>query len=170
MNITDNLTEAGGPTPPEEDRPQDSSMSADALSAQGPSWQEQDETLGAMWMRKCSPQEIADALGRSIPAIMTRAARLGLPRRSAPGRKPGQQKASGSQTEAARAATRQRADSHAARVDLDDAAPKYAERVCLMCLSRFQSAGRHNRICPSCKNSSEYASASSLPDIQHSTL
>ena len=54
-----------------------------------PGWQEQDGTLREMWVRNATPQAIAEALGRSIPAIMTRAARLGLPRRAAPGRKPG---------------------------------------------------------------------------------
>ncbi len=52
-------------------------------------WQEQDGILREMWMRNQSPTAIAEALGRSVPAIMTRAARLGLPRRFAPGRKPG---------------------------------------------------------------------------------
>lgn len=170
MNTTDDLTEEGRALPPQNDPQQDSSSSVDAQAAPGPSWQEQDETLRAMWMRKCGPQEIADALGRSIPAIMTRAARLGLPRRSAPGRKPGQQKAVDSQSGAARATARQKNDALASRHNADDEIPKYSERICLMCLSRFQSAGRHNRICPSCKNSSEYASASALPDIQYSTL
>ena len=38
-------------------------------------------------------------------------------------------------------------------------------RVCLMCLNKFQSMGRHNRICPTCKNSAEFRSGSRLPDF-----
>jgi hypothetical protein len=34
-----------------------------------------------------------------------------------------------------------------------------------MCLRPFQSQGRHNRICSSCKGSSEYASATALSEI-----
>src|SRR5580704_3379076 len=55
----------------------------------GASWQEQDVVLRDLWMQNKTPQQISEALGRSVPAIMTRAVRLGLPRRSAPGRKPG---------------------------------------------------------------------------------
>ncbi|MER2519080.1 MAG: hypothetical protein ABTQ34_00115 [Bdellovibrionales bacterium] len=171
MNTSDYLTEEGGTMPPHETPPTDIPSSAPSNALSGPNWHEQDETLRVMWMRKCAPQEISDALGRSIPAIMTRAARLGLPRRSAPGRKPGQQKSSESQGSAsARAAARARAESATGIHSETEHATKYSERICLMCLSRFQSAGRHNRICPSCRNSSEYASASALPDIQYSTL
>lgn len=169
MNISDDLTADGETMTPA--APTDALPSGAGFAVSGPSWQEQDETLRAMWMRKCSPQEISDALGRSVPAIMTRAARLGLPRRSAPGRKPGQQKQQETKPkDASRATARQRDEAYPGGRALDDDAPKYAERICLMCLSRFQSAGRHNRICPSCKNSSEYSSASALPDIQYSTL
>jgi hypothetical protein len=43
--------------------------------------------------------------------------------------------------------------------------PATSLRICLMCLNKFESFGRHNRICTTCKNSSEYESASSLAEI-----
>jgi hypothetical protein len=131
-----------------------------AAAVSGPSWQEQDVLLREMWTQNKTPQEISDALGRSIPAIMTRAARLGLPRRSAPGRKPGQR--SFSQQGTAYQATRRappRTTSYA------DAPVQTSLRVCLMCLKKFESLGRHNRICSSCKGSAEYETASALPNI-----
>jgi len=121
----------------------------------GPTWQEQDATLRELWLQNQPPQAIADALGRSIPAIMTRAARLGLPRRAAPGRKPGVR----------------RTESHGVARHIVRAAPatgvavQTSLRVCLMCLSKFESLGRHNRICSTCKGSSEYESASSLSEL-----
>ncbi len=54
-----------------------------------PSWLDQDVALRRLWEENKTPEAIAEELGRSIAAIMTRAARLGLPRRSAPGRKRG---------------------------------------------------------------------------------
>ena len=132
-----------------------------AAVAVGPSWAEQDGVLRDMWLQNKSPQDIAATLSRSVAAIMTRAARLGLPRRAAPGRKPGgTRSAEGAvtvRTAVPRAASRGVAD--------ENAAPQTSARICLMCLRSFQSQGRHNRICPSCKNSSEYESASSIPDI-----
>jgi len=127
----------------------------------GPNWQEQDGVLRDLWLQNKTPQEIADALNRSIAAIMTRAARLGLPRRSAPGRKPGSRRTmdgADGQTRAPRAAR------HSVR-DHDASAPQPSARICLMCLRSFQSMGRHNRICPSCKGSSDYAAAASVADI-----
>jgi hypothetical protein len=129
-----------------------------------PSWQEQDITLRDMWTQNKSQQEIADALGRSIPAIMTRAARLGLPRRSAPGRKPGQRSVNHQGAAAAYATTR-RAAPRAAMGSSAEAQPQTSPRVCLMCLKKFESFGRHNRICTSCKGSAEYETASALPNI-----
>jgi hypothetical protein len=127
----------------------------------GPSWQEQDVVLREMWGQNKSPQEIADALSRSIPAIMTRAARLGLPRRSAPGRKPGQRTLSQhGMTSAAPRRVIPRQTSMSA-----DILMQTSLRICLMCLKKFESAGRHNRICSSCKNSAEYETASALPNI-----
>ena len=88
-----------------------------------PGWHDQDGLLRDMWLRNQTPQAIASALGRSVPAVMTRAARLGLPRRSAPGRKPSvrteQQTGDGGRAPPARAKTalrRDRASDFASRV------------------------------------------------------
>lgn len=127
----------------------------------GASWQEQDGTLRDMWMQNKTPQEISDVLGRSVPAIMTRAARLGLPRRAAPGRKPG--------SGATRRFPTPDGQRPPRRSIVSDSAPAVVShagvRVCLMCLRKFESAGRHNRICAPCKGSSEYAQAATLPDV-----
>jgi hypothetical protein len=133
-----------------------------AMPAQtGPSWQEQDIVLREMWGQNKTPQEIGDALGRSVPAIMTRAARLGLPRRSAPGRKPGQRTLS--QQGLSPAVARRVAPKAAA--SFPDTPVQTSLRICLMCLKKFESSGRHNRICSTCKNSAEYETASALPNI-----
>jgi len=121
----------------------------------GPTWQEQDATLRELWLKNQPPQAIADALGRSVPAIMTRAARLGLPRRAAPGRKPGVRRTEG---HTSRPPLRAAPMSTAVQVQT-------SLRVCLMCLNKFESLGRHNRICSTCKGSSEYESASSLSEL-----
>lgn len=147
------------PTPPSAAGP-DAAGNSHGLA--GPSWQEQDGLLRDLWMQNKTPQEISTLLERSVAAIMTRAARLGLPRRSAPGRKPGSRRMheeSGQvRASAPRTAIRQTRE--------DDAyAPQPSARVCLMCLRSFQSQGRHNRICPSCKGSSQYEAAVSLADI-----
>jgi len=132
-------------------------------SGDGPNWQEQDGILRDMWMRNQSPAEIAEALGRSVPAIMTRAARLGLPRRFAPGRKPGRRPMETNASATARTSTA-RATSSASEAE-NAASSQVSTRICLMCLTKFQSLGRHNRICPTCKNSAEFESASRLPDL-----
>ena len=129
----------------------------------GASWQEQDGVLRDLWMQNKTQQEISDVLGRSIAAIMTRAARLGLPRRSAPGRKPGSTRrilTENGQGPPPRSTPRQ-----ASRTSGDEAAPQPSTRICLMCLNAFQSQGRHNRICSSCKGTAEYGSAVALADI-----
>lgn len=127
------------------------------------SWQDQDPVLRDLWMKNQTPQQIADVLGRSVPAIMTRAARLGLPRRSAPGRKPGVRRQDrmmvGGQPGAMTTTARPRLSPAV------EAPPQTSLRVCLMCLTKFESAGRHNRICSSCKGSAEYETASSLPEL-----
>jgi hypothetical protein len=134
---------------------------APAAPAAAPNWQDQDPLLRDMWMQNKTPQEISEALGRSVPAIMTRAARLGLPRRSAPGRKPGRRPldASGAPSD------RRGPQRISIALPAQDAPPQTSLRICLMCLAKFESAGRHNRICMSCKGSAEYESASALPDI-----
>ena len=129
----------------------------------GPSWQEQDGLLRDLWMQNKTPQEISAALERSVAAIMTRAARLGLPRRSAPGRKPGSRRLHGGDDRSIRT-TAPRPATRAAR-DGETPIAQPSARVCLMCLRSFQSQGRHNRICPSCKSSAQYEAAVSLADI-----
>ena len=126
----------------------------------GPSWQEQDILLRDLWTQNKTQQEISDILGRSIAAIMTRAARLGLPRRSAPGRKPGSRRVP--QNGEVRMTSPRPASNRTSENKSD---PQTSTRICLMCLRSFASLGRHNRICPSCKNSSEYESAVALSDI-----
>ncbi len=128
--------------------------------ALGPSWQDQDKILRDMWLQNNTPQMIAEALNRSIPAIMTRAARLGLPRRSAPGRKPGRR-----QTENRESPFMPQRMPNRVTREATDTVVTTSPRICLMCLNKFESAGRQNRICPSCKGSSEYESASALPEL-----
>jgi hypothetical protein len=128
--------------------------------ATGPSWQEQDILLRDLWIQNKTPQEISAVLNRSVAAIMTRAARLGLPRRSAPGRKPGSRRVL--QGDDVRL-TSPRPSSNKPPENNPDAGT--STRICLMCLRPFPSLGRHNRICPSCKNSTEYESAMSLSEI-----
>lgn len=130
----------------------------------GPSWQEQDATLRDLWLQNKTPQEISDVLNRSVAAIMTRAARLGLPRRAAPGRKPGSRRMPDSSGEQQH--TRVSTPRPATRVATEgEVVAQPSARICLMCLRSFQSQGRHNRICSSCKGSAEYGAAVSLADI-----
>ena len=129
-------------------------------STSGPTWQDQDILLRDLWSQNKSPQEISSTLGRSIAAIMTRAARLGLPRRSAPGRKAGSRRPP--QNGEVRLSS-PRPSSNRRQENTDEA--QTSTRICLMCLRSFPSLGRHNRICPACKNSSEYESAVSLSEI-----
>ncbi|MDP9195153.1 MAG: hypothetical protein M3O22_00015 [Pseudomonadota bacterium] len=126
----------------------------------GPSWSDQDQDLRSLWQAGQPPWEIASALGRSVPAIMTRAARLGLPRRFTPGRKPRSVR-NGEQAAAARAARN--------AVKAENPGNKQL-RVCLMCTSDFWSGGPHNRICPRCKDSPEYTSASRLGEHTISSM
>src|ERR1043166_776666 len=123
-----------------------------------PSWTEQDEVLTSMWQKGKKPESIAQALGRSTAAVMTRAARLGLQRRFAPGRKPKKM----SDPEKSLANMRNMARLAGA---MQTTPQQQSFRICLMCLTRFQSQGRHNRICSSCKNSPEYRTAAGLPDV-----
>ena len=127
----------------------------------GPSWHEQDERLRELWMGHMGPPEIAEVLGRTVSAIMTRAARLGLPRRMAPGRKMGYKlkpKDSFVVSSAPRTPVYE-------AVKVPTVGEITSTRVCLMCLSKFESAGRHNRICAPCKGSADYVRGSTLPDI-----
>ncbi len=138
------------------------SMSAPAAVT---SWQEQDGVLREMWLHHQTPAAIAQALNRSVAAIMTRAARLGLPRRSAPGRKPGRRTSDtgvNSSTAMGRSAMPRTNNAASETIEVSS---QTMERVCLMCLGKFQSIGRHNRICSNCKNSAEYESGARLPDL-----
>ena len=155
------------PTP--EDRPAASPLAEGGVNVLGGSWQEQDIVLRDLWMQNKTPQQISDVLGRSIPAIMTRAARLGLPRRSAPGRKPGagaSRRLPSPHDDNGLQETRRSTASAQRQQETQSESPSQASlRVCLMCLRKFESIGRHNRICAPCKGSSEYNQASTLPDV-----
>ncbi len=165
----------------------DSSSAADT-GASVSSWHEQDRPLSEMWMQGVSPEEIAGKLGRSVAAVMTRVSRLGLPRRAAPGRKPGvrYEKSGGVRRRmaindgkgikkdarsiksisdvAVAAMSAVKARGRPAGATIPHISPDVSERVCLMCLSKFMSAGKHNRICSRCKDTSEYMMGSSLPE------
>ncbi len=131
-----------------------------------PNWLEQDDRLRAYWEEHKPPEEIAALLGRTVAAVMTRAARLGLPRRAAPGRKRGYKR---SESETRERSVRIKArKARAAAYVVEDEPPASVDvrvRVCLMCLQKFESEGRHNRICPSCKGSADYMTGSSTPDF-----
>lgn len=137
-----------------------------AVSLLGPSWQEQDGILRDLWLQNKTPQEIAEDLNRSVAAVMTRAARLGLPRRTAPGRKPGVRRMDGGQREEQQTArVPVMRTSNALPSAAGDLPSQASTRVCLMCLREFRSMGRHNRICSSCKSSSEYEAAVATSDL-----
>jgi len=136
-------------------------------------WADQDDRLKEMWVEQKSPEDIANALGRSVAAIMTRAARLGLPRRKSPGRKRGYKR---SETVKRKPKVKKspRVKVHVSTNDLTEA-DKIAQerikfRVCLMCLNKFESLGAFNRICPSCKGSAEYTKGSSTPDFSFKVM
>lgn len=131
-----------------------------------PNWTEQDEQLRAFWLDHKTPEEIASALGRSVAAVMTRAARLGLPRRAAPGRKRGYRRAdTGAPREKTVRVRVTRTSSSTEEEAWQQPREETKMRVCLMCLRKFESQGRHNRICPACKGSAEYATGNSTPDF-----
>lgn len=138
----------------------------------GVSWLDQDEQLRTMWLDKKSPEDISAVLGRSVAAIMTRAARLGLPRRAAPGRKRGYKRTDAPKRKAASSAPRIRirAATHDTTEEEKAAQERIKSRVCLMCLNKFQSMGSFNRICPSCKGSAEYVKGSSTPDFSFKVM
>lgn len=131
-------------------------------------WQDQDALLRTLWLENKTPDEISEQLGRSVAAIMTRAARLSLPRRSAPGRKRGYKRTDAPRRIRSSAVSTCSKMQHKSSVcdELEEVVnPEIVARVCLMCLKKFQSQGRHNRICPSCKGSAEYSTGSATPDF-----
>ncbi len=147
--------------PPEDsDKPQTQETAPRATSPTlgMPSWTEQDVRLTELWQKGEKPDAIAQVLNRSVAAVMTRAARLGLQRRFAPGRKP--KKLSYEEMNQANMRNMARLSSQ-----LQTTPAPLSHRICLMCLSRFQSQGRHNRICQNCKDSPEYRQGSGLPDV-----
>lgn len=128
-----------------------------------PNWAEQDDLLRSLWHEGKTPEDIGEKLGRSVAAIMTRAARLGLPRRAAPGRKRGyKREAMPRQEKKVRVRIRR---SYAEEEAEEKVASEACMRICLMCLNKFQSEGKHNRICPACKGSADYMTGSSTPDF-----
>jgi len=149
-------TEAATPSFPTNDN-------AGAAAVAG-SWAQQDPILRDLWAKNLTPEQISVHLGRSVAAIMTRAARLGLPRRFAPGRKP-IVRAAGTP-----ALQRQRPARSFTKEMFGEALTPTAARVmrmCLMCTHPFQSHGSHNRICPKCKGSPDYESGSRLNDTEY---
>jgi hypothetical protein len=129
------------------------------------SWAEQDEVLRNLWLAGEAPPQIAEKLGRSVAAIMTRAARLGLPRRFAPGRKPTTRRTF---LPTQQRLPLQRRPETAKPAETTPAKP-LVDRICLMCLTKFPSQGAHNRICASCKDSNDYSAGSRLPDLDFPT-
>jgi hypothetical protein len=135
-------------------------------------WLDQDSLLRELWAEGVPQDKIAERLNRTVAAIMTRAVRLGLPRRASPGRKPGFRQMGGGlrqrpSKKAVAATTKAERDAKMA-ADLESAKrsnPEAAERICLMCLRKFLSEGRHNRICPTCKSGVSYAAACGLPEM-----
>ncbi len=135
-------------------------------------WQAQDPILRDLWIKR-TPEEIAVLLGRTVGAIRTRAARLGLPRRAPPGRKPGSRMMREEDLSALHGVPYPSGESEGQvfkpkRIRPAEEKPAIdppVRRICLMCLSEFPSLGRHNRICPSCKESAEYGAATSLAEI-----
>ena len=132
------------------------------------SWREHDEKLRKMWIQGLSQYDIAKELDRSPAAVMTRAARLGLPRRMSAGRKIGGKNAPKSNPN--KVPHHKYTYKKSAVKKEEQPEIEYIERICLMCLKKFTSEGRFNRICPSCKASSEYHRASSLSEIQLGTI
>lgn len=151
------MTEPSSTAVPEDQDP--AALDALLVSAGGPTWQDQDAVLRDLWLQNLPPPVIAEKLGRSVAAIMTRAVRLGLPRRAAPGRKPGRRLPTTDKPAESRTRVATRAEEQAAIV------PQAEPRICLMCLTKFASAGRHNRICNPCKGTADYLAASAIPNI-----
>jgi hypothetical protein len=151
---------SGNPTGSNNDR--DDGAFRNTAPTMTPSWTEQDEILTSLWQKGEKPEQIAQSLNRSVAAVMTRAARLGLQRRFAPGRKAKRANDPESGLANLRNAARLSAQ-------IQTTPPQQSHRICLMCLSRFQSHGRHNRICQSCKDGPEYRSAAGLPDVDVGT-
>ena len=151
------MTEPSSTTLPDETDPV--ALDAMLVPAGGPTWQEQDGVLRDLWLQNLPPPVIAEKLGRSVAAIMTRAVRLGLPRRAAPGRKPGRRLPATDKVTEAKTRLAVRAEEQPASL------PQAEPRICLMCLTKFASAGRHNRICSPCKGTADYMAASAIPNI-----
>jgi len=126
-----------------------------ALSPPTVTWAEQGHDLREMWFENTPTEEIAQRLGRSANAVLTQAARMGLPRRVASGRK--------GRTAAPRlpdsgGMMKLRMDFSARAQPMVPVQSMRKERQCLMCSTAFQSSGAHNRICQRCKAGVHYQS------------
>ncbi len=124
-------------------------------------WAEQWDDLKVMWNDGLPTDEIAENLGRSVSAVLTQAARLGLARRSAPGRKAQAAPLPSTIRRAVHPDQASNVIAFHAREEaaiLENTAPRHEkrERSCLMCSTSFTSIGSHNRICPRCKSGSAY--------------
>ena len=133
-------------------------------------WADQDDDLQRFWLAGLDVPAISALLGRSPSAVLTRAARLNLPRRTKPGRK----SATGAATTMAtakRVAPKIKGFMPSERIrkivnsNQNNQISKkpvivYESRMCLCCGSSFASEGSHNRICSKCKESQRYRNAS----------
>jgi hypothetical protein len=116
-------------------------------------WAEQWDELKIMWHAGVPADEIAENLNRSVSAVLTQATRLGLARRTAPGRKSKHPPATAYKTNVIAFKARHHAP------ETEEALPprhKKQDRSCLMCSTSFVSHGSHNRICPRCKSGAAY--------------
>ncbi len=115
------------------------------------SWASQHEELRGLWAAGAALNDMSDALGRTPSAILTQAARLGLPRRSNAGRKNfnGENKPRNVLNFSSKRIARVR--------DYYDSEPKATQaRCCLMCKSSFPSTSVGHRICDGCKSTQRY--------------
>jgi len=125
-------------------------------------WAQQWDDLKVMWVGGVPVDEIAARLNRTVSAVLTQAARIGLERRAASGRK-SQGKNQTPYVKRLRPVlvhsnvvsfSRVRSASGAAVESPVQANKK--PRNCLMCSSAFNSHGSHNRICRRCKDTNCY--------------
>lgn len=128
-----------------------------AAGSKASSWTAQQDQLRSMWTSGASLNEMSEALERTPSAILTQAARMGLPRRSHSGRK------NTDNSLKARNVLNFSSSKRVARVrDYYDSEPKATSpRKCLMCRDDFPSTGAGHRICDKCKCTQRYQSSSS---------
>lgn len=124
-----------------------------SLSPPTVTWAQQWDTLKEQWAAGTPTEEIAQNLGRTVSAVLTQAARLGLPRRQAQGRKPN---ASSTKKPRENNILLFRIPVKFQGVQEPERVHLVKERNCLMCSSTFHSHGSHNRICSKCKSGATY--------------